>query len=580
MRHRLPHPKKMKALAGLLLAAFAIVHGLSAQNLENIGKGKAFGLSGGLNANGVFYNANGIDDRRNPFNYFLSGNLNFSIYDWSVPVSFSYSDQNKSFQQPFNQYGLSPSYKWITLHAGYRSMMFSNYTVSGHLFLGGGFDVTPHEKVKVSGFYGRLQKAVKEDTTQEGNIPTYQRNGGGVKVTYGTDKDFVSAIVFKARDERSSLETTPVYSDVAPEENLVLGMDFGTTIKKRLTLKGELASSAISKDTRAEAVDSENLYNNLAFAFRPRVSSAYYLAYKSNLTYSMKNLGVGFAYERVDPGYKTLGAYYFNNNLESFALTSSSVLFNKKARVNGQLGVQRNNLDKKQLNTMNRLSGSINVNYMVSERLMYNLSYSNFQTVINFRSQFVDINQGSPYENLDTLNFRQLSQNANLNSNYVLNTSKERKQNININLAFQQTADEQADIKQPTGASFYNVNSSYSLLFAEYNLTVNVAGNANFTRSQAAQNKIYGPTASLRKTFFEKQLSTSATISYNNAYMNNSLTSRVTNFRLSANYTLKEKHQFDLMATQINRFSPRSEAQQRFNEITVQVGYSYNFSIE
>src|SRR5690606_7240282 len=115
---------------------------LYAQNLEGIGRGNAFGLSGGINANNVFYHANGIEERRDPNNYFLSGNLNISIYDWSVPLSFAYSDQHSSFQQPFNQYGLSPTYKWITLHGGYRSMSFSDYTVNGHLFLGGGFDIT------------------------------------------------------------------------------------------------------------------------------------------------------------------------------------------------------------------------------------------------------------------------------------------------------------------------------------------------------------------------------------------------------------------------------------------------------
>jgi hypothetical protein len=573
-----PMPYKTATGMGVVLCLLFSIN-LNAQNLENIGRGKAFGVSGGINANNIFYHAQGIENRRNPNNYFLSGNLNLSIYDWSIPLSFSYSDQNKSFQQPFNQYGLSPTYKWVTLHAGYRSMMFSNYTVAGHLFLGGGFDIMPHEKVKVSGFYGRLQKAVEEDTTKLGNVPIYERMGGGVKVTYGTQKDYVSAIVFKASDDKNSLSRAPESSDVNPEENLVLGIDFGTNLFKRLTFKGEVASSAISKDVRAAAVSAGNFYDNVKFGFTPRVSSSYYQAYKSTLQYAMKNMGVGLAYERVDPGYRTLGAYYFNNNLESFSVTNSAVLFQKKARVNTQIGVQRNNLDHDQLNTMNRLSGSININYLVSPRLVYNISYSNFQTVINFRSQFVVINQATPYENMDTLNFRQLSQNANMNVNYVLNESKERKQNLNLNLSYQRTSDQQASIKQPSGANFYNLNSSYTLLIAEKNITINIAGNANYTRSAAAENKIYGPTASVRKTYFDRKLSTNATVSYNNAYMNNVLSSRVTNIRLTGSYTLKEKHQFDLNLTRVNRFSARSESQQRFSELTIQIGYSYNFSL-
>jgi hypothetical protein len=550
-----------------------------AQNLENIGKGEVIGISGGINANNVFYKASGMDGRRDPYNYFLSGNLNISIYDWSIPLSFSYSDQNSTFQQPFNQYGLSPTYKWITLHAGYRSMTFSDYTVNGHLFLGGGFDITPHEKLKVSAFYGRLQKAVPEDTLRQDNIPAYKRMGGGVKVSVGDQRRFVDVIVFKAKDDINSLETPPVASEVDPEENLVLGLNAGATFFEKLTLKGEVSSSAISQDIRAEEVTSGTLYDKLSFGFQPRASSSYYQAYKATIQYAMSNVGIGFAYDRVDPGYRTLGAYYFNNNLESFSLTNSAVLFQKKIRLNARVGVQRNNLDRSEINTMNRLSGSLNVNYQASPKLVLSTSYSNFKTVVNFRSQFTYLNQVSPYDNLDTLNYQQISQNANANVNYLLNDTKEKRQNINFNLSYQQSNDQQGSIEQPTGSRFYNFNSAYTLSLGERGITFNIAANANMTRSLAANSTIAGPTFSVRRSFFDKKLSTNGSISYNNSYVNSALGSRVTNLRMSANYSLKEKHQFDLSLTALKRFSPQSETQQKFSELTVQFGYSYNFSM-
>lgn len=571
--------RKLTWFCSLVLTLLLLQKEVRAQNLANIGKGKAVGMSGGINANTVFYDANGIAGRRDPFNYFLSGNLNFSLYDWSVPLTFSYSNQNSSFQQPFNQYGLSPTYKWVTLHAGYRSMTFSNYTMNGHLFLGGGFDITPTEKLKISGFYGRLQQAVEEDTLMQNNVPAYRRMGGGIKVALGDTKRFVEFIVFKAADDTTSLEVAPVKSEVDPEENLVLGLNVGMILYERLTFKAEFANSAITKDARAEGVEAANIYDRLHFAFRPRVSSSYYSAYKATLQYAFTKAGLGFAYERIDPGYRTLGAYYFNNNLESYALTGSGALLEKKARINVQAGFQRNNLDGDQLNTMGRFSGMVSVNYQPTTRIGINASYSNFQTVVNFRSQFDYINQVTPYQNLDTLNYRQLAQNANANVNYVLNESKERRQNINVNVAFQKTADEQANIEQPSGARFYNINSSYTLLLSQYNLTWNVAANANFTESQQANNKIFGPSTSLRKTFFDKKLSSNLTFSYNNAYLNGDLSSNVTNLRMGANYVWLEKHQFDLSLTRSNRFSPRNETQQRFSELTVQFGYSYNFNL-
>jgi hypothetical protein len=60
-------------------------------------------------------------------------------------------------------------------------------------------------------------------------------------------------------------------------------------------------------------------------------------------------------------------------------------------------GTQRDNLDKSKISTMRRMVGSINVNYMPSQKLNLSTSYSTFQSYTNIRSQFVDINQLTQY---------------------------------------------------------------------------------------------------------------------------------------------------------------------------------------
>ncbi|MGB3468518.1 MAG: hypothetical protein WBA74_24750 [Cyclobacteriaceae bacterium] len=551
------------------------------QDLANIGKGEALKVSGSINANQVLYLSQGIDGRRDPYNYFIAGNLNLSIYGWAIPLSFSYSNQNSSFQQPFNQYGLSPTYKWVTLHAGYRSLSFSKYTLNGHLFLGGGVEVAPTDKIRVSAIYGRFQQAVEEDTTRQGNVPAYRRMAGGVKFTYGDSKDFVDVIIFKAKDDENSLASPPIANNVNPEENLVLGVGFNKTFSKKLVLKAEYASSAISQDIRAEEVTSGNVYDGLSFAFRPRVSSSYYQAVNAAIQYKIKGAGFGLAYERVDPGYRTLGSYFFNNNLENIAFTNTLVAMKNKVRLNWRMGVQRNNLDNEELNTLRRLSGAINVSFMASPKMIYNASYTNFRTVVNFRSQFDQINQAGPFLNLDTLNYKQVAQNANLNANFVLNDSKERRQNLNVNIAYQQSADEQANVEQPTGASFYNINSSYSLSLGS-TTTMSAAFNANLTNTIANTNSIIGPSLGIRKNFFDRKLSTNASFSFNNSYNDGILTSRIANMRFSGSFSVKEKHQLALNFTGVSRFSISNSGQDdqqenRFKEFTIQFGYNYSF---
>lgn len=110
-------------------------------------------------------------------------------------------------------------------------------------------------------------------------------------------------------------------------------------------------------------------------------------------------------YERIDLEYRTLGAYYFNNDLENITVNTTTALFQGKVSLGLNVGLQKNNLDKEKISSMQRMVGSANIGYAASERLNLNASYSNFQTFTNIRPQFEQQNQLTPYQNLDTLNF-------------------------------------------------------------------------------------------------------------------------------------------------------------------------------
>ncbi|UXP33664.1 hypothetical protein N6H18_06820 [Reichenbachiella agarivorans] len=565
-------------IAIVIILLIALSGNLAAQNLESIGKGDAITLSGGINVNQVFYQANGVEDRRDPYNYFLSGNLNLSLYGWSVPVSFSYSNQNASFQQPFNQYGMSPTYKWVTAHLGYRSMTFSKYTLNGHLFLGAGLELTPSEKVKVAVMYGRLQKEVELDTTQVGNLPAYRRMGGGAKVTLGGNSHSVDFSFFKAADDDQSLKTDLGTIEIFPEENFVLGMGLSSTLFKNLSFKGEVAYSAISTNTQSLGVEADHVYNKLSFAFQPRVSSSYYTAMNAALQYQFEKSTFGVAYERVDPGYRTLGAYYFNNDLESIALTHSSQWLNQRLSVSARGGLQRNNLDNQEMNSMNRWSGSLSLNYQVTPKIVTTANYSNFSTVVNFRTPEQQYNQVTPYDNLDTLNYQQISQNASLGVNFMLGQNKERRQNLNMNMAYQQSAEEQGGESKNMGSKYYNLNSSYSMSLQPSSLILSLSGNVNVSEAATNRSLIYGPSLSTRKTLGEKKASVMGSISYNVSETNDKLNSSVLNLRLGGNYALREKHQFNLNITAVNRYTPNNDTQRQFREFVAELGYNFNFS--
>jgi hypothetical protein len=312
-----------------------------AQNLASIGKEKPFSITGGASLNQIFYSVDGIESRRDPYSYYASGNINLSIYGWSVPLSFSISNQNTIFQQPFNQYAIHPTYKSITGHLGYTSMTYSPYTVNGHVFLGGAVDVAPEGNWKFSALYGRFLKAVEPDSLDaNGETPAFKRMGYAFHGTYAIGRNFIDLTLFHANDETESISYVPDSLNILPQENLVVSVGAGKSLFKNFLLKAELATSALSNDTRAVEANLSHPLANVGPLYTARQSSSFYNAFKASFDYQHETFVLGIGYERIDPQYRTLGAYYFNNDLVNITLNGSTSILQGKMNVAVSAGSQ------------------------------------------------------------------------------------------------------------------------------------------------------------------------------------------------------------------------------------------------
>jgi hypothetical protein len=471
-------------------------------------------------------------------------------------------------------------------------MSYSPYTVNGHIFLGGAVDLAPEGNWKFSALYGRFLKAVQPESDTAGiitNTPAFKRMGYGFKTSYNKDGSFVDLIVFHAKDEVNSIAYIPDSlltqlqengRDILPQENLVMSIGAGKTFFEHFLLRGELASSALSRDIRAEEGEQSHPLSYIGFLYTPRLSSLYYKAFKTSLSYQQDAYSLGVAYERVDPQYRTLGAYYFNNDLESITANGSASLWQGKMNVAVSAGTQRDNLDKSKVSTMRRMVGSVNVNYIPNQKLNLSASYSSFQTYTNIRSQFVNINQLTPYDNLDTLNYTQISQSITATASYALSNSKERRQSINLNLNVQDAADKQGQVEQNSGSQFYNLNVAYMYNVVPQNLTVSVAFNGNVNDSPTITTKTLGPTASVSKSFFDRRLRATLSSSYNNTYTNSERVSAILNGRVNGSYTIQKKHNLNLSMVAVNRKSTSETSAKSFTEFTGTLGYSYAFGMK
>lgn len=572
--------QKVILLAAMLLFSFCIVH---AQKLDAIGKEKALSMNGSASLSQQFYGANGIESRRSPYTYFANAALNLSIYGWSIPLSFSFSNQNTSFQQPFNQYSINPSYKFITAHVGYTSTSYSPYTLNGHIFLGASVALVPEGPWSCSVMHGRLLRATAYDTSRRNTTPAFQRMGTGFKAGYKTSKSAIDIIVFHSGDDLKSIEAPPDSLNLFAEENLVTSLIFNTTIIKNLSLQSEIAASALTRDVSDSAMQHKHFLAKPAFLFTSRSSTSFYEAFKTSLSYQFATYTIGLGYERIDPGYKTHGAYFFNNDMENITLSMNSALLKGKMQITSSVGTQRDNLDGEKLSGFRRMVGAFALNYAPSPSMTFSAAYSSFQSFTNIRSQFVDINQLSPYDNLDTLNFTQLSQNANLSFLYSFGKDKNNKQSLNSNFMYQTAAEERGGVRHQTPANFYNANVAYSINYVPFNMLLSISLNASVNRSQEFHSATMGPVVSLSRTFLDKKVRLMLSTAYNttsNAGDSVGSNSSIMNVRTNGTFTFKKKHNLNLSATLVERKTGSTTGQNNFAELTLSLGYSFAFNLQ
>jgi hypothetical protein len=579
---------KTKCFPLLVYALTFSVPTIRAQSIdvENIGKDvkeklkdkKPLKISGGVNASTIFYAGN-FNSGRDPFSYYLNGNVNLSLYGINMPLSFSFTNSGFSYQYTFprspNRLSLHPRYKWITGHIGDAAMNFSPYTLNGLLFTGAGVELSPKGRWKYSAMYGRLQKAIEYRPDSVNEVTAYKRMGYGAKVSYEHGSYKAAVSIFQAKDHLNSLQLKPDSLHIYPQQNTALSMEVALPLMKNLVFSTEYGISLLTKDIRAPKYTDSIQVNWLIKAAGGRLSTNKYKAIKSGLNYVIGSSMIGMGYERIDPSYQTLGAYYFNNDLENITANFAQSLFKGKVNLSGNAGIQKDDVDKKKAGRSVRNVMAFNLNYNASQRLMTMLSYSNFQTFTNIKPQFQYINQLTPYDNLDTLNFRQLSQNANMNVNYIIGKNKEKPQNLNVNISFQDSYDMQDGVIAKGNASqFYNFAGSYNR--SNLPKAMNLTGAFNLTYNTIGTNELItlGPTLAASKMFGNKKLRTGASISYNQTLSQSNMQCQVMILRINAGYVYKKKHNISCNTVAMRRSTLVNKSAQ---DITATLNYNYSF---
>ncbi len=547
------------------------------QSIDQISSKKGIKMNGSVNLSSINYTASGMDSRRDPFNWFATGNININLFGYDMPFSFSYSNAQFSYTQPFNQYRFMPQYKWAKAYLGASSMNFSNYTLAGHVFNGVGVELAP-QKYRISAMYGRLRKAVPYDMQkpEQNDYASYKRMGYGLKFGYEQNGDVVELSFFRAKDDKNSIPFIPPTAEITPQENIAIEVSGTKRIGQRFSIDAGYAVSALNADIRSsEGKQNSSNGNFLSKLLKSQGNTRYFDAIRTAIGYNGNSYTLQLRYERVAPEYQSLGAYFINNDMENYTLAPNVRLLNNKLNINANIGLQRNNLDKQKASTTKRWVANTNVSYMPNERWNFSSGYSNFSTYTNVRPQTDPFFQNQ----LDTLNFYQVSQTFNNTASYMFG-GKEKKHAFVFSNSYQRASDQATNRAEGSLSNFITSNLSYSYNILPKGTTLTSALNY-YTNKMADLKTVYwGPTIALNQQLFNKTLRSGISVSYNTTQVNGQRGNSVFSTRWNANYSPKTtkksgRHNLTLSVGYVNRLA--TAAQKGFKELTVNSGYTYSF---
>jgi len=161
---------------------------------------------------------------------------------------------------------------------------------------------------------------------------------------------------------------------------------------------------------------------------------------------------------------------------------------------------------------------------------------------------FDRINSTTPYQNIDTLNFTQVSQSAMFNSSIILGSldNKDKRHILTTNLSYQQSVNRQEGVATLENSSFYQGGLIYAYSLAPKNLSMTGTILGSYSKLTATEEMLMlGPVVGISKSFFDKKFTTNTSISYNTTYRNGDFTGDVFSVRLGGGYSHQKVHRIN-----------------------------------
>ena len=561
---------------GLLVLCVAILPLKSLCQIDTTHRSSIVRLESGIQVSSGVYHISGSDFRQQPFTWFISGTPTLYIKDFAIPFSVFYSNQGLGYQQPFNQLGMAPSWKWIRLHLGYSNVHFSDYTLAGRRFLGAGVELTPG-KLRLGAVYGRFQEAIEQDSILRptpGNFLSefpngaFERKGYSVKLGVGSEQSFFDVIIFQAKDDLESLSNPLSFETVRPEQNTALGLKYRLKLGRKLFWSADAAASLYTRDIQfpeLQVADS-TWFGRWVDRLEVRTSSQVLYAANSQLTYEGRVVNTGVRYRRISRDFKTMGAYYFLTDVEEYSYQLGLQLFKRKVNFRGSAGWQRDNLSASRTQTTNRFIGSAVLGWQIMKRLRADVVYTNFG--VQQRNVLTGL--------LDSLRVDQVAGSIQLQTRYQF-ADQMRPQSVGISISQQSLAPRSRDIAFAVDTRSYQANGFYTYQIPVWR--VGFAGNLHTLIQETAQIRTSATGGGISANYTDKdgQMSYQGGIQWYANRINRLRSGQTFALQGGGQYRVSQHFNAGLQLRYMTTKGGFSGAEEAFQETFAQLNLNYHF---
>ncbi len=540
--------KKLNSTIVLIFFIFRVANGQESSSPVNIRTSATFTSN--------FYSSSGIDARQPRSMQYGIIRTSVSLYDMiEFPFEFYFSTKQTQFQQPFNQFGVSPRISnWVTLHAGYFSTRISDFTFGDLRILGGGVELTPGD-FRFKALYGRTRNAIQPDKMSF-SPEVYKQMAYAFSIGYGNiAESFFNVNVFHAIDDSNSVVTDSALTK--PQENLVGSIDFGARFGEMITLDGEVGISLFSSNITADTFDTG--IKVPSFLFTPNASSRVDGAAKLNVNISPSRLwSLTLSSRWIGPGFTTLGYGLMPNDLLEFALGPRVRLLDNKLTLRSKIGVRYNNLRKTKSSTTSRFTGMLGTNWQIDNNIGIDANYNRNQ---------ID----SRHKN-DTLRLSNVFNAFSLSPRFSFDGFGGNN-NVLLTYSYQDATDKNVYTSSLSNSRTHSANLTHILALPNtLSLTTTFLYNKTLMSSFNAQIIHVGETVG--KQFFQNTLNASLSIGAN--FVSATQKSSQLVFRINAAYSFGNYGSINCYVTN-NSFRGDGAVQRNYNELYGNIQYAINF---